>query len=186
MRALPFCPKCGIKLSNEMNFCSQCGVALGTATRPSVARIHERSPKEKGMIGLLSVGMVLIMLAITYIRYPVNSSVIIGYFQNMAGQKAFLKPPSTLFDPAIFFLSAAGVWGIVLSGLRIIVHRSVKEALGDLFGGFFSFFCVFLLTSYAADVFTEQTTGGYFVVGIGLLVIVNQIINLAFPDKAAS
>lgn len=151
-------------------------------TRPLAVRIREKGPRETGMLGIMSAGVFLIILAITYFRYPVDPSVFIGYFQNMADQGAFIKPPLTLFDPAIFFLYAAGVWGIVLSGLRIIVQRSVKQALGDIFAVFFSFFCAFLLTSYAADIFTERIMGAYFFVGIGLLVMVNSIIHLAFPE----
>jgi len=61
-----------------------------------------------------------------------------------------------LLDPMIFFFYAVGVWDIVLSGLRIVVEKNVKKALGDLFGCFFSFFCAFLLTKYAAMRSTEQ------------------------------
>ena len=51
------------------------------------------------------------------------------------------------------------------------------------FGGFFSFFLAFLLTRYAADVLTGRTTLAYFIVAVGVLVIINVIIHFFLPEK---
>lgn len=186
---MPYCPKCGKEVSNEMSFCPQCGGALGATTQPDTSKMRiavpfrVTVPRETDLLGLMSVGVVLILVALTYFRYTIDPSVIGNYVQNMANKGVFIKPPLALLDPMIFFFYAVSVWGIVLSGLRIVLERSVKKALGDLSGCFFSFFCAFLLTNYAANVFTEQITGAYFVIAIGLLVVANVIISLAFPEK---
>lgn len=180
---MPYCPRCGKEVSNEMSFCPQCGGALGTTAQPDTSRIRITVPRRPDLLGLISVGVVLILVGLTYYRYTIDPSVIGNYIQNMADKKVFIKPPLALLDPMIFFFYAVGAWGIVLSGLRIVLERSVKKALGDLSGCFFSFFCAFLLTNYAANAFNEQIMGAYFVIAIGLIIVANVIISLVFPEK---
>ena len=166
-----------------MSFCPKCGTPLGVSAKPPSAKIREGRPKMPDILGFVSFGVILILLALTYIRHPINPSIMIDYFQNMGRQGAFIKPPLILLDAVIFFFYAAGAWGVVLSGLRIVLERSVRKALSDLVGGFFSLFLAYLATNYAADIFTGRTTLAYFVVGIGLLVIVNAVVYFAYPRK---
>lgn len=178
-----YCPECGIEVSSDMKFCAKCGTPLGVSPRRPLARIREERPKMPDILGFASVGVILILLALTYIKHPINASVMIEYFENMGSQGAFIKPPLILLDAVIFFFYAAGVWGIILSGLRIVLERSVRKALSDLVGGFFSLFLAYLATNYAADIFTNRTTLAYFIVGIGLLIIINAAIYFAYPRK---
>ena len=179
---VPYCPECGEEVSYKMKFCPKCGVSLVTV-QPKAPRIEEKKCKRVDILGAISAGIILIIFVVTYIKYPINPSIIIEYFESMTEQRAFIKPPSTFFDPAIFFLYAAGVWGIVLSGLRILFQRSARKALGDLIGGFFSFFLAYLLTNYAADVYSGRTTLAYFVMSIGLLIGANSIVLFALTKK---
>jgi uncharacterized membrane protein len=98
----------------------------------------------------------------------------------MAERNAFIKPPQVLIDPMIFLFYAAGTWGIILTGLRIVVDRNMRRALSDLFGCAFAFFCATLLTNYAANALTTRAAGSYFIVAIGLLVIANAVVSFAF------
>jgi len=134
-------------------------------------------------LSAISAGVILIILATTYLMHPVPLSVVIDYFKSMEVHRAFIKPPLILLDLVIFFFNAVGVWQLVLSGLRIVFRHSVRRALEDVTGAFFSFFIAFLLTNYAIDVFTWQTALGYFIIGIGALVIINGIIHFAFPRR---
>jgi len=129
------------------------------------------------------VGAVVILIGLTWYRYAIDPSMISNYIQKMVDKNVFIKPPSALLDPLIFFFYAVGVWGIVLSGLRLVLEKSVRKALGDLFGCLFAFFCAFLLTNYATNVFTEQMTGSYFIVAIGLLIVANAIVSFAFREQ---
>jgi len=180
---MPHCPTCGKEVSEKDKFCPKCGADLSIPTQPSPARVGEQIPTGPDALGLLSAGVILIVIASTYIKNPINPSVVINYFESMGKQGTFLKPPPILTDAAVFFLYAAGVWGIVLSGLRIVFERSARKALGDLTGGFFSFFLAYLLTKYAAGILTGRLALGYFVIAIGLLVIVNALVHLAFREK---
>ena len=186
---LPYCPRCGKEVSNEMSFCPQCGGVLDATTQPDTSGtrvtvpVRANVPRGPDLLDLISVGVVLILMGLTYYRYTIDLSMISNYIQSMADKKAFIKPPMALLDPMIFFFYAVGIWGLVLSGLRIVLERKMRKAFGDLFGCFFSFFCAFLLNNYAADSFTEQIVGAYFVVAIGLLIVANVMIPLAFPEN---
>ncbi|MDH5770329.1 MAG: hypothetical protein OEZ25_03470 [Candidatus Bathyarchaeota archaeon] len=142
--------------------------------------------EERGFpLGAISAGVILIILAVAYLIYEptINFSIIVDYFERMGNLKTFIKPPLFLFDPVVFFFNAVGAWSLILSGLRVVFQRSVRKAIRDITGAFFSFFIAFLLTNYAADIFGWQTTLAYFIIGIGVLVIVNGIIYFAFPER---
>jgi len=136
-------------------------------------------------LDVISAAVILIILAVTYLMYAptIDFPDVVAYFESMGVHHTFIKPPIFLFDPAVFFFNAVGVWSLILSGLRIVFQRSVSKAIGDVTGAFFSFFIAFLLTNYAADIFTGQTTLAYFLIGIGILVIVNGIVYFAFPER---
>ena len=134
-------------------------------------------------LSAISAGVILLILGTTYLMHPVPFSVVTDYFKSVEAHRAFIKPPLILLDLVIFFFNAVGVWQLVLSGLRIVFRHSVRRALEDVAGAIFSFFIAFLLTNYALDFFTWQTTLGYFIMGIGVLVIINGIIHFAFPRR---
>ena len=180
---MPYCSKCGGAVHDEISFCPQCGGAIGASARPVKFRIQKKGLRGPDILGIISAGVILIILAITYLRYPIGPAVILDYIQSMSDLGAFIKPPLTLLNLVAFFLYTTGIWGIVLSGLRIIFQRSVRKALGDLIGGFFSLFCAYLLTSYATDVITGQIALGYFVITIGIIVIGSTIVYFTFPEK---
>jgi len=186
---MPYCPRCGKEVINKISFCPQCGGALGATTQLDTSRIQEtvpiRSSVSKGLdlLGLISAGVIIILVGLTYYRYMIDLSMISNYIQNMADKKVFIKPPLALLNPMIFFFNAVGVWGIVLSGLRIALEKNIRKAMGNFCGCLFSFFCAFLLTNYAANVFTEQIVGAYFFIAVGLLIVANVVISLIFPEK---
>jgi hypothetical protein len=147
-----------------------------------VPRIPQRSREKPDFLGIVSGGVVLILLAITYIQYPISLSVLTNYLENMATQGVFLKPPLQLIDFAVFFLNAAGLWGIALTVLRIIFEHNIRKAFSDLVGGFFSFFIAYLVTNYARGSFTGHATLAYFIMSLGLLIIANAAVYF-IPSK---
>ena len=179
---MPYCPKCGKEVADDTRFCANCGASLGESAQPAAGRTNivlpVRPTGRQDLLGLVSAGVVLILIGITYSRYTVDLTMIRDYIQSMANSGVFIKPPQVLFDPMIFFLYAAGAWGILLTILRLAVERNVGKAVQDLFGCFFAFFLAFLLTNYAARVFTERMLTGYFIVAIGLLVVANTAVSV--------
>jgi hypothetical protein len=144
---------------------------------------HKTGIKETNVLNAISVGAVLIIIAVTYLRHPIDFSIIADYFERMGNQGMFIKPPAILFAPVIFFLSALGVWTIAFSGLRVIIQKTVRTAITDLLGGLFLFFIAFLISNYSRDILTGRITLAYIIITSGFLVILNVVIRFAFSKK---
>jgi len=180
---MPYCVKCGAEIDAEAKFCPTCGTSLGPPTQPPIVTEPSTGGTEAPLLGAISVGAILIILAVTYLRYPIDMAIITEYFERMARHGMFLKPPMVLLDIVIFFVSALGVWTIVLSGLRVIVQKAVRTAITDLLGGLFCFLLAFLVSNYARDVLTGRVTLAYIVITFGLLVILNVVIRFVLSDQ---
>jgi zinc-ribbon domain len=166
------CPKCGASNPDDAEYCRNCGASLTRIAPPGpVARLR----READYISALSGGVILIILAVTYLRFPVGLTVIRSYFETMLLQQRYIRPPQLLFSPTIFFFECVGLWSIVVSVLRLILQRSVRKAIGDFSGTLFAFFVAFLITNYADGTIAGRTLLAYFIVGIGLLAIVNAL-----------
>jgi hypothetical protein len=162
-----------------MQFCPNCGTAQTTREpAPVLSSSTPRTKPRSDILGGLSFGVVLILLAITYIRYPVAPETVITYIQRLANQRVFLKPPVILLNFSIFFFYASGVWGLVLSALRLLIQHNTRRTVTDLLGAFFSIYCGYLLSNYLDDMITSQESFAYFIVGIGVLIIGNAVIYL--------
>jgi hypothetical protein len=174
---MPYCPKCGREMSKTMKFCPNCG----SLRDPTV--IREKSSKMPDILDLISVGGILIIIGVTALRYEFNIiNVLIAYFQELINYGAFIRPPSILYEPIIFFFYVACAFGIIISGIRIIFLRSTRKALSDLTGAIFAFLCAFIISNYAAENFTGHTTLAYFVVSIALVIIANAVIYFMLPE----
>ena len=76
VKHMPYCPKCGVEVSEEMDFCPQCGKRL----KPSPARVQrEKAEKEEkrekaekyekrefGYVGPFVGGVILIFLGVMF------------------------------------------------------------------------------------------------------------------------
>jgi len=183
---VPHCTECGKEVADETRFCDNCGASLKSAQSAAdgiqnTLPVNQKISERQDLLGLVSAGVILILVGITYQRYPIDLTVIRDYIQNMASSGIFVRPPQVLFDPMIFFLYAVGLWGIVLTVLRIVVDRNVGKAAQDFCGCLFAFFCIFLLTNYATGVFTERVLAAYFVVAIGVLIVANAVVTILSP-----
>jgi hypothetical protein len=166
------CPKCGASNLDDAGYCRNCGASLTRIAPPAPV---ERLRREPDYIGALSGGVILIILAVTYLRFPVGLTVISSYFETMLLQLRYIRPPQAFFSPTIFFFEAVVLWSIVVSMLRLVLQRSVRGAIGNFSGALFSFFVAFLLANYAGGTIAGRTLLAYFIVGIGLLAIVNAL-----------
>ena len=178
------CPSCNDPIQEDMLFCANCGTALPkqVPTSPTPSALPQRK-RRTDILGGLSAGVVLILLAISYLRYPIAPETVTSYLQRLATQRVFLKPPTIILNFGIFFFYASGAWGLVLSALRLIVQRNIRQTLTDLFGALFSIYCGFLLTNYLEDGVTSQGAFAYFIVGIGILIVGNAVVYFAFKER---
>lgn len=180
--SMSHCPKCGGEVSAEMKFCPKCGASTRVTPHPATERKGVNGDKESNILNLLTLGVILIVLAITYLQFPINSSIIINYFKNMANQGIVLKPPLSLLQPLIFFLHAMGIWTLVLAGLHLVLLRRMKKAIENLTGGLFTFVLAFLVNSYSTDVISGRITLAYLAIAVGSLVVVNVLLRFAIQE----
>jgi Predicted membrane protein len=80
------CPKCGGEVSTEMKFCPKCGASLHVTALPSAKKKRLNGDKDSNVLTILSLGVILIVLAITYMLFPLDFSIVITYFKAMANQ----------------------------------------------------------------------------------------------------
>ena len=119
--------------------------------RPAVERGSiAHTKREDDPLGLISVGVTLIIIATVFILHPGIFSEIIAWFEGW-GVAGPTMIPEPLIKPLIWFLSAQGVWGLVLAVLRVTSGINRRGSISDAFGG------VFLLT--AAYLFREYVSG---------------------------
>ena len=191
------CPGCAAENEDSATFCTNCGVRLqGSAGSQGVeASSSWRSQEEpgskpsprryegEGFLGALSAGVILIILAIAYLRYPNVFSAFVGYLRSWEFAQGFVRPPPVLVEPVVFFLEGVAVWSLVLAVLRMIVQRSTRRAVGEVVGALFCLFVAFLLTEYIGDVYAGRTVLAYLVIGVGCVVVLNALASAAFPDR---
>jgi len=198
MMVMVRCSSCGSENVEGAVYCTNCGARLqvGAAptgvTVPVGGRSSERSSwerprrhrrEEADFLGAVTAGVILIILAMAYLRYPGLISAFDAYLRRLAIARAFVKPPRILIEPLVFFFEAVALWTFILAALRVVLQRSIRRAFGDAVGAFFSLFVAFLLTNYADDVYTGRVVLAYFFIGVGLVVVVNALASFAFPEK---
>ncbi len=190
------CSRCGIENEDSATFCSNCGEHLGSIASSQGADVlsSERSQRPiskpslkryegEGFLGAVSAGVILIILAMTYLRHPGVFSAFVGYVRALEVVQGFVRPPATLVEPIVFFLEAIAVWSLVLAVLRMVVQRSVRKAVGEVAGALFSLFVAFLLTEYLREAYAGRTVLAYLVIGAGIVVIINALASGVFPDR---
>jgi hypothetical protein len=152
--------------------------------RESDARFGHTPPevvRSDPLIGAISAGAFLIILALTFLRYPTVFTVMGDYFRSMGDLGTWIRPPRLMLDAAWFFFVTVGLWTFVVAALRLLVQRSPRRALRDLVGGLFSLYVAFVLAGYAALRFGGVGAVALMIVGLGALVILHGIIALALP-----
>ncbi|HVP23010.1 MAG TPA: zinc-ribbon domain-containing protein [Conexivisphaerales archaeon] len=146
---------------------------------------HGRVPDEvlrnEPVLATLSLGAVLIIVAISFLRYPGSVALLSDYFQGVANAGAWTRPPTDLLRAAAFFFAAVGLWSFVMAVLRLLVQGSARKALNDVIGGLFSLFVAYLLSAYAAFRLGGLGVIAFAVVGIGLAVIARGLVREALP-----
>ena len=156
------CPRCGAPRHPDARFCTRCGTSV------------RRSPAGD-LLGVLSLGVVLILFAVTYLRYPGTPAALLEYVETMVALERYVKPPRVLLDAASFLFYAVGLWGLVLTGLRLVVQRSGGRAMSDLTGAVFALVVAYLANGYAVDRYTGRTVVAYVIIAAGVLVLVNAV-----------
>jgi hypothetical protein len=198
-----FCASCGTPIQPVQSAAGEFGQRMGRDAQDFARRMQQegerisertrrevewrvgREPPEvyrnEGMLGAISAGAVMVIIALTFIRFPGSFTVLGDYFTAMGDLGRFVRPPAVLLDGAVFFFAAVGLWSLLFAILRLLVQRSARKALGDAVGGAFSFYVAYVVSAYAALSFGGVALLAYLIVGLGMLAIAHAAIALALP-----
>jgi hypothetical protein len=161
------------------------GDRVGETVRREVDLRFGQTPPEasrnESLLGAISAGAVLIMIALTFLRFPTVFTVMGDYFRSMGELGIFFRPPQIMLEAAYFFFAAIGLWTLAMAVLRLLVQRSARRALNEAAGGLFSFYVAFVISLYAALRVGGIGAVALIIVGLGALVIVHGFIALALP-----
>jgi hypothetical protein len=177
---MQYCQKCGEKLADDARFCTKCGAPVIRSEQPVNRRvvreeIRQKVRHEPDILGAVSAGGFLIILALAWLSYPNILSLIIDYFQGFQTPTGFVWPSYGLGQPIMFILNLSGVWGLIIAGLRLVLMHSPGRAVNDVAGALFSFYLAYVLSQYYQGIVTANNLVPLFLVGLGILIIVNVI-----------
>jgi len=131
-------------------------------------------PELESRFGAVSLGAVLIIVAITWMYHTWLPSEILAYFRSFETFGHPVEPPPILFKPAIFFAYALGVWLLVLATIRAVAH--VSGVSSDAAGGIFWIFCGYLLGLYAQGGISAWTIIPVLIIFVGILVTISSLV----------
>lgn len=155
-----------------------------TVRRETDSRFGHMPPeayRSEPLIGAISAGAVLIIVALTFFRYPDIFTIMGDYFRSMGELGAFFRPPRVVLDAASFFFASVGLWTFVVTVLRLLAQSSPRRALNDVVGGMFSLYVAFVVSAYAALRVGGIGALALIIAGLGALVILHGIIAMALP-----
>lgn len=148
---------------------------------PRRPRVIEREGTD--IVGLLSAGAILIILAVDYILNPVSPSTILDWIERMGNLNMFLKPPMALLTFFEYFFYAVAVWSILVAAIRVMMGMPWRRITGDIAGALFTFLLAFLIGRYAANAISVTSLVAYVVIGVGFVIILQSAVNYALRER---
>ena len=177
---MTFCTKCGSELPGGALVCPKCGTPTQTTVQPTaVSYARPPSSREFDILGAVSAGGVLIILALTWLVYPNLFNIAIDYFKSFETYGRPVMPPYTLGQPIIFFLDGIGIWGIVIGGLRLALMHFPRKAVGNIMTGVFWLTLSYLLSEFYQGHIQDTTLVPLAIIALGVLVIIGMILRVA-------
>ena len=177
---MAFCTRCGAELPEGALVCPKCGTPTQATVQPTVVSYVRPPPRsEFDILGAISAGGVLIILALTWLVYPNLFNIVIDYFRSFGTYGRPVMPPYTLGQPIMFFLDAIGIWGIVIGGLRLALMHFPRKAVGDIMTGVFWLILSYLLSEFYRGHIHGTTLIPVAIIALGVLVIIGMILRVA-------
>jgi len=188
---LATCPKCGKTAEEDDQFCRFCGASLKTQTgttegtgQPTGEQRRVREPEEycygprerRGDYpGLVSFGLFLLIVGAVFVVNPSIFSQLNSWGNKMSQLQMLQRPPQEIINSAMLFFVLVGLSDFFVSGLRYVVYKRKRRALGTAFSGVALIAFSYLIYLYGQHKLGWQLTLAYEIVVIGLLVIVYAV-----------
>ena len=150
---------------------------------PTLEREFTAHPKKEGdPLGVVSVGVALIIMATVFILYPGIFSEFIAWLEGW-GKAGPTMIPQPLINPLIWFLSAQGVWSLVLAVVRVISGINRRSSISDAFGGVFLLTAAFLFREYVSGLMPLTILLPALVIALGTVVLLASATSYTLHDR---
>ncbi len=185
-----YCHRCGKELAPGAAYCHSCGAKVGeyspaewwwTWHREQRDRL-DREPTD-AVWGAISAVGVLVILALTIVRYPDVFTLVVRYLESWQAFNRPVLPPYALGQVVVFFFAACGIWGVVAAGSRLALTGRLRQPLRDFGGALFSLYVAFAFSQFYARTLNGVELVLAFLMGLAALVIANALISLFLPRR---
>jgi hypothetical protein len=186
------CPKCGADIEKDEEFCHSCGTPVkAEASKPTEKESYPRERevcfgeggRHRNYSGLVSFGIFLVIVGITFVANPNISSQFRTWTEKMSTQKTLVRPPQGLIDSAALFFGLIGVSNFFLAGLRFMADRALRRVLVDVLSGVALVLFSYLIYLYGIHDLAWQMVLAIEVIAVGLLVILYSLARYLFPKR---
>jgi hypothetical protein len=187
-----YCQRCGKELAPGAAYCQNCGAKVGdyspadwwwTWRRERWER-HDREPIDAAWGAITGVGY-LIIIGLMVFWYPDVFTLLVKYLEGWGTYGHPVLPGHSLGEVMIFLFTASGVWGIMSSGVRLVLTSRVARPLRGVVGGLFSLYVAFILTSFYAKAINGAGLVLAFFVGLAAMVVTDALISFFLPHRRA-
>jgi len=138
------------------------------------AEFDKPRPREKGdPLGLVNIGITLIIVAAVFIIHPYIFSETFTWLQGW-GDAGPTMMPIPLIEPLMWFLSAQGVWSLVVAVIRIASGIRRRNSISDAFSGAFLLMAAYLLREYISGLMPLTILLPALVISLGATILLTS------------
>ena len=133
----------------------------------------------KGRIGVISFGVFLILVAVTWLNYPTLPSEIRLLSEDL---RIYYRPVGLylgLLGAFGFFGVSFGVWLLIIAAARAVFRQGLCRILADASGGVFFAGCGYVSMKYAQGAIPRDIVLPLFIVVIGVIVVINGVVRFS-------
>jgi len=192
-----YCQKCGKELAPDAAYCHSCGARVGEYSpadwwwerhrwrwerREEMRSRHDWDPIDAAWGAVTGVGY-LIIIGLMIFWYPDVFTLVVRYLESWGTYGHPVLPGHALGQVLIFLFTSCGVWGILTSGLRLVLTSRVARPLRGVVGGLFSLYVGFILNSFYGRALSGAGLALAFFVGLAAMIVADAMISFFFPHR---
>jgi len=134
--------------------------------------------------GLISFGILLIVVAITFLANSSLASELQLWIVRVAEEKTILsRPPQGVINSATLFFGLLGISDFFVAGVRFAIDKNRRRAFADVLSGIALLLFSYLIQLYGSRAFAWPMVLIIEAVTCGVLVILYGVVLYAFSKK---
>ena len=115
--------------------------------------------------------------------FPDVFTLLVRYLESWGTYGHPVLPGRALGQVLIFLFTACGVWGILTSGVRLVLTTRFARPLRDIVGGLFALYIAFMLTSFYGRTLSGAGLVLAFFVGLAAVIVFDALISFFLPRR---